>query len=173
MPGVIYGKADVYIRPGYNPVSGEAYTEVPKNHITTQEAAVLLGAGDSATRVKLKRLKIPFVMVSLDHTAPRHYWKKKRVVALAEKLPPFATPEMVEDLLTMEEVSEMSGAVRSTILRAVNAGQLKMLKYRMPTEQGPQKRTFFAHADVHAWMEWREEQPYYKCIGALAKKKKK
>ncbi len=156
LPGVKYPPTDTRIPEGYNPKTREPYQDVPHGYITTPEAAELLHSGKSAARVKLMRLKMPFVLVQLEGKPPRYYWKKKRVLALSKRIAPLGTPEMVADMLTTQEVCEVAGVVRSTVYRAIDTGELKKYTYRMLTEQGRQKRTYFTHEDVNAWVEKRD-----------------
>ncbi len=159
VPGVVYPSHELHVKPGYNPHTGQPYTAAPSKGITTQQAAEILGSSASAARVMLKKNKIPYQLVSIDGASPRHYWKKQRVESLSSKRPPLVENSSdMKRFLTMSDVVARSGTARSTVLRAVSDGQLSIVRVRMRTEQGPQKRCFFRLSDVRKWCNKRRAE---------------
>ncbi len=160
IPGVVYPKEEITLRPGYSEETGSPFTSPPSWGITTKEAAVILGNGLTATRALLSKSKVRFQWVSRRSGTPLIYWNKKSVERLAkQRLPTLCSRADAQRYLSIGEAASIAEVGHSTIQRAVRAGQLPVLVVRVIVDgRGARKRCFFRRSELQKWVNQRRAQ---------------
>ncbi len=151
IPGVIFPEEESVVTKVVSPKKKRPCAMPPRDYITTKQAADILRSGYNAAQVKLRKREIKSVIVELEGIR-RRFWKKVEVEQLADKEPPYGSWEDVKDMLSMEEFVSKVGVGRSTVMRAIRAGKLHSIAYRMPTAQGRQKRLFFTKEEAQTYV---------------------
>ncbi|MFI3243672.1 MAG: helix-turn-helix domain-containing protein [Akkermansia sp.] len=151
IPGVVYPDEVLKVKPGHCPKDGLPYTTPPKWGITTEEAAKILHCSASAARIMLRRKKVCFQLVRCATSPPVIYWKKSKVESIAAAKLPLVDEASIANLLTTEEAAKLLRVGRSTIQRAIHDKSLSPIHVRIPSPQGPRKRTFLRRDELKKW----------------------
>ncbi len=150
IPGVVYPKEVLKVKPGCSPKSGLPYTKPPSWGITTEQAAEILGSSASAARIMLRRRRVTFQLVSRNNRPPIVFWHVEAVKKLALSKPPLISLDETSTLklLTTEQAANLLKVGRSTIQRAMKAGKLRPVMVRIPSAQGARKRCYLKRSDI-------------------------
>lgn len=155
IPGVIYPKDILVTKAGLNRKNGLPYTEPPPWGITSREAASILGCTPSSARTWLHRRKVPYRIVSEKGQTIRLFWRKERVVALAEQRLP-VVKKCPTSLITSREALCILHVGRSSLHRYQERGQLRVVKVRYPSAKGLRKCSYFNRSDVERLAKYLE-----------------
>lgn len=150
IPGVIYPKEVLVPKPGLNHKDGRPYREVPCWGITSREAATMLGCSPAAARTWLHRRKVPYRIVGEEGQTLRIFWRKERVMSLAETRLPIVH-ECPEPLISAVEAMRILHVGRSTLHRYQERGLLKVAKVRHPSDKGVRKCNYFVRKEVEQY----------------------
>lgn len=147
LPGVVYPKEMLVVKPGFNRKDGRPYPYVPGWGLTSREAAALLGSTPSATRTWLHRRKVPYRIVGVEGQSLRMYWRKDRVLALARERNPIAR-QCPDTLILTDEARSILNVGRSTLMRYEQKGRLRVVRMRAPSNKGLRLHSFYERAEV-------------------------
>lgn len=147
IPGVIYPKEVLVPKPGLNHKDGLPYREAPCWGITSREAATMLGCSPAAARTWLHRRKVPYRIVGEEGQTLRIFWRKERVMSLAEKRLPIIHKCPARLISAMEALSILHVG-RSSLHRYQERGLLSVVKVRHPSDKGLRKCSYFVRKEV-------------------------
>lgn len=149
IPGVIYPKEVLVPKAGMNRKSGLPYREVPGWGVTSREAANLLGCTPAAARTWLHRRKVPYRLVGSQGESLRLFWRKDRVISLAEQRLPIVQT-CPPSYISASEALRILKVGRSSLHRYQERGQLSVVYLRIATARGLRKCCCFRRAEVEA-----------------------
>lgn len=147
IPGVTYPKEILITKAGMNRRNGRPYREIPGWGVTSREAAALLGCTPSSARTWLHRRKVPFRLVGEEGQALRIYWRKERVVALAENRLPIVQ-SCPASLIPSSEALRILHIGRSSLHRYQERGLLSVMQMRRPSHKGLRKCSYYKREEV-------------------------
>ena len=148
IPGVVYPREMLVTKAGLDHKSGKPYTKSQKAWgVTTSEAADLLHCSTSAARNWLHRRKVPYRIVGEEGQSLRLFWRRERVIELAQQRWPVLRKRN-SSLITSKEAQRILGIGRSSLYRYEQRGQLSVTKMRHTTAHGMRRCSYFKRAEV-------------------------
>lgn len=147
MPGVVYPKEVLRVPRGMNRESGKPYTKIPSWGIDTATAAKLLRSSCSSARAVLHRHNVGYRRVAVQGGAPRLYWRRSQVEAIAARRGPLVK-QCPARMVDSETARQMLGIGRSTLYRYVKRKLLHEKQVRLVTARGTRVKAYYLRAEV-------------------------
>lgn len=147
IPGVVYPKEVLIPKAGMNRKSGRPYRITPGWGVTSREAASILGCTPSSARTWLHRRKVPFRLASDDGQIIRLFWRRDRVVALAESRLPIVQ-KCPPSLISAVDALRILHIGRSSLHRYQERGRLSVTQVRSPSHKGLRKCNYFIRSEI-------------------------
>lgn len=147
MPGVVYPKEVLRVKRGMNRESGKPYTKIPSWGIDTATAADMLHSSASSARAVLHRHHVGYRKVAVQGGAPRLYWRRSQVEAIAARRGPLVK-QCPARMVDSETARKMLGIGRSTLYRYVRRKLLREKQVRLVTQRGTRVKAYYLRAEV-------------------------
>ena len=148
IPGVIYPKEVLTLKPGHDPKTGRAYTKAPDWAISTVAAARLMHCTAAAARLRLHRLRTRYCVVHPKGEPQQLYWSRRQVKRWVARALPIAQESSEGTYITTAEAMKQLGVTRTSLSRYVERGLLHVQKRRIPTDCGLRTSMMFLATEI-------------------------
>ncbi len=146
-----------FVRPGCNPETRRPYSEPLAGYLSLDEVASVLDILAESARVRMRRDKVSFIEVQKRGQTKRRYWHQSEVLALAGKMIPIATDEVIESMFTREQAMYFTGVSHATLATDLADGFITAQRYRVRSATGLRERIFFTKEELERYMKWRTD----------------
>lgn len=136
------------MKTGLNHKDGRPYREAPPGWgLTSREAANLLGCTPASARTWLHRRKVPYRIVCEAGQTLRIFWRKDKVLSLAENRLPVVS-NCPSSFISAVDALSILHVGRSSLHRYQERGQLSVFKVRYPSGKGLRQCSYFKRDEV-------------------------
>lgn len=146
-PGLTYPDSVLKAAPGMHPQTGKPYSRIPLNTVSSAQAAAMLGTSISSARLRLHNHKVRFYFVQSGTGHTSLYWSRRKVQELVDGAAKKARA-VPRGMVGWRQAVQMLPCTRSSLLRHVKRGRVRIRRLRMATISGMQTFCFYNVADL-------------------------
>lgn len=145
--GATHPESALKARPGMHPKTGNPYAKPPKNTISTNQAAALLGIRPVSARARLRRCKVRKFYVQTPGSHIMAYWEKKKALEL-ERGQAAVRSGVPRGMVGWRKAVKLLGRSRSTLQRHAQKGRVRTERVRQAMGHGLQTMCYYNVSDL-------------------------